>query len=98
MGAARDFFEGIKEAVVESTSLGNIVQDIGKELGRLGVQGQMEMASAIFNGSSFVPYGPGQYTPNAPEVAQGMDVAKDAPAIEPTPEPPKQEQSQGMEM
>lgn len=40
-----------------------ILSDVGSELSRLGVQGQMEMASAIFNGDGFVPYGPGQITP-----------------------------------
>ena len=34
------------------------------ELSRLGTQGSMEIASALFNGSAFVPYGPGQYTPS----------------------------------
>jgi hypothetical protein len=72
MGAAREFFK-----------------DVGAEMSRLGTQGAMELASALLgNGSAFVPYGPGQYTP---------DVAPDAPAIEATPEPPKQEQDQGME-
>jgi len=40
-----------------------ILSDVGAEISRLGVQGQMEMASAIFNGDGFVPYGPGQITP-----------------------------------
>jgi hypothetical protein len=30
----------------------------------MGVQGSMELASALFGGSAFVPYGPGQYTPS----------------------------------
>jgi hypothetical protein len=34
--------------------------EFGQEMKRLGVQGQMELASAIFNGQAFVPYGPGQ--------------------------------------
>ncbi|MBI1314927.1 hypothetical protein GC176_26845 [bacterium] len=47
-----------------------ILSDVGAELGRLGVQGQMEMASALFNGDAFVPYGPGQITPEAaPDLA-----------------------------
>lgn len=37
--------------------------DIAAEGKRLGTQGQMELANALFNGSAFVPYGPGQYTP-----------------------------------
>jgi len=31
------------------------------EFHRLGVQGSMELASALFNGHAFVPYGPGQW-------------------------------------
>jgi hypothetical protein len=31
----------------------------------------MELASAIFNGHAFVPYGPGQYTP-APQMGVGI--------------------------
>ena len=46
-----------------------ILSDVGAELSRLGVQGQMELASAIFNGDAFVPYGPGQITPE-PESGQ----------------------------
>jgi hypothetical protein len=34
------------------------------EAGRMGTQGSMELASALFNGHGFVPYGPGQYTPS----------------------------------
>jgi hypothetical protein len=57
MGAAK---EGI---LAVAPGLSNILSDIGAEMGRLGVQGQMELASAIFGQSAFVPYGPGQYTP-----------------------------------
>ena len=56
-----DLFSGFKNFGAEVTS----------ELHRLGVQGQMELANALFNGSAFVPYGPGQYTPG-PE--QGMGI------------------------
>ena len=38
-------------------------QQFKGELSRLGTQGAMELASALFNGHGFVPYGPGQYTP-----------------------------------
>lgn len=57
--------------------LKNMVPDIKAELGRMGTQGSMELASALFNGDAFVPYGPGQYTPPveqaAPEVDHGME-------------------------
>ena len=62
MGAIEAVTQGI-QAIAPGLSLSNILSDIGSELGRLGVQGQMEMASALFNGNAFVPYGPGQYTP-----------------------------------
>ena len=84
-------FEAIKEgiqAVAPGLSLSSILGDIGAELGRLGVQGQMEMASALFNGSAFVPYGPGQYTPSEAEHGQPIEAMN----------PPEQEQSMGREM
>jgi hypothetical protein len=49
--------------------LGNIVPDVKAELGRMGTQGTMELASALFNGHAFVPYGPGQYTPSVEHTA-----------------------------
>jgi hypothetical protein len=63
MGVIEAIKEGV-QAIAPGLSLSNILSDIGSELGRLGVQGQMEMASALFSGSAFVPYGPGQYTPD----------------------------------
>lgn len=44
--------------------LSDVAQDLGAELGRLGVQGQAELAGALFNGNAYVMYGAGQ---NAPE-------------------------------
>jgi hypothetical protein len=63
--------EGIA-AVAPGLNFSDIVGDIGAEMGRLGVQGQMELASAIFGGDAFVPYGPGQYTPS-PEHGLGQE-------------------------
>jgi len=89
--------EAVKEgvqAVAPGLSLSKILNDIGSELGRLGVQGQMEAASALFNGSAFVPYGPGQYTPTPEKSpAHGLPIeAMKQPEV-------KQEQSRGgMEM
>ena len=42
--------QGVKEAA----------QQIGTELKRLGVQGCTEVASGLYQGSGFVPYGVGQ--------------------------------------
>ena len=57
------------QAVAPGLSLSKILSDVGAEFRRLGVQGQMEMASALFNGNAFVPYGPGQYTPTPEQAA-----------------------------
>jgi hypothetical protein len=46
--------------VLPGLSLSKMADDIGAEAKRLGVQGQMEAASALYNGHAFVPYGPGQ--------------------------------------
>jgi hypothetical protein len=53
--------EGAKELMPGLTNFG---AEVKAELGRLGTQGSMELTSALFNGSAFVPYGPGQYTPS----------------------------------
>ena len=83
--AKRDFIEVMKEAIVAITpSLENVGQEVGAELSRLGTQGAMEMAQALFNGAAFTPYGPGQYTPT-PEVDKGSqehEVQKAEPDLE----------------
>lgn len=57
--------EAVKEGVVAiAPGLENLFSDMKAELSRLGTQGTMELASALFNGSAFVPYGPGVYTPS----------------------------------
>ena len=69
--ADRDFFDVMKETLgAMAPGLKNLGAEVGVELERLGTQGQMELATALFNGSAFVPYGPGQYTPS-PELDQG---------------------------
>jgi hypothetical protein len=40
----------------------NILHDVGSEMKRLVVQGQMELTSTLFTGQAFVPYGPGQWS------------------------------------
>ena len=92
MGAIEAVKEGV-QAIAPGLSLSNILSDIGSELGRLGVQGQMEMASGLFNGSAFVPYGPGQYTPDEKAPDHGLPIeAMQQPEVQ-------QEQSRGgMEM
>jgi hypothetical protein len=46
-----------------ASGLQNASQEIGAEINRLGKQGALEMAQALFNGAAFTPYGPGQVTP-----------------------------------
>lgn len=46
-----------------TAGLDSLLPQVMAELSRLGKQGAMEAASALFGGSGFVPYGPGQYTP-----------------------------------
>lgn len=69
--AAREFFEVMAETLnALAPGLKNAGPEVSAELSRLGTQGAMEMAQALFNGAAFTPYGPGQYTPT-PELNQG---------------------------
>jgi hypothetical protein len=59
----RQFFESLKEAgQAMAPGLKNLIPELKAELSRLGTQGTMELASGLWNGNGFVPYGPGQYT------------------------------------
>ena len=63
MGAMQAVTEGFREGVkafAPGLTLSNILSDIGSELGRLGVQGQAEVAGLLFGNSAYVPYGRGQ--------------------------------------
>jgi hypothetical protein len=77
--AAKQLFAGlkaVKEGVLKvAPGLENIVPDLKAEMSRLGTQGTMELASALFNGNGFVPYGPGQYTPDVPQEHGSPDQA-----------------------
>jgi len=69
--AERDFFEVMKETMnTIAPGLKNFGPEVKAELSRLGTQGAMELAQALFNGAAFTPYGPGQYTPT-PELDKG---------------------------
>lgn len=90
----REFFESLKESVLEvAPGLANLVPEVKAELSRLGTQGSMELASALFHGQSFVPYGPGQYTPT-PEHSTGLDGS----AADMEKSAPQPEQQHGKEM
>jgi|HubBroStandDraft_6_1064221.scaffolds.fasta_scaffold4712343_1 hypothetical protein len=76
------------QQVAPGLSWSKVVSDVKAEANRLGVQGQMEAASAIFNGHAFVPYGPGQKATEAEKAIEPPDT----PAIE------SPEQSHGRSM
>jgi len=85
--AEGNFIDVMKEAISAiAPGLENFGAEVGAEMSRLGTQGAMEMAQALFNEAAFTPYGPGQYTPS-PEVGQEIQAV----------EPPQQERG-GMEM
>ena len=58
------------EKLMEMLSEG--MSEIGQELGRLGVQGQAELGSALFTGQSYVPYGQGQNRSGAVHGMEGL--------------------------
>lgn len=61
-----DFGEKLEKMV------GRAVGEIGQELARMGVQGQAELASALFTGNSYVPYGQGQHRPGGVHGMEGL--------------------------
>src|ERR1700760_4906709 len=64
---AKKLFGDVKETVqtlMPGLEPQKVFNDLRVEGKRLFTQGAMELASALFNGSAFVPYGPGQYTPS----------------------------------
>lgn len=72
MSKIQQLFDRVKEvALAAAPGLADLKGQAGAELQRLGTQGSMELASALFNGHGFVPYGPGQYTPD-PQQQQGV--------------------------
>ena len=58
-----------------SDGLNNIGPQVGAELGRLGRHGALEFVSNMYTGNSFVPYGPGSYTPTTENAEPGKDSA-----------------------
>ena len=85
---AKQLFDSLKpvqEAIQAiAPGLKNLIPDVKAEMSRMGTQGAMELASAIFNGDGFVPYGPGQYTPtpehgleNHEQLEQSHELSRD---------------------
>jgi hypothetical protein len=86
-----DSLKWLKDALhTVAPGLNNVVSEVGAEMKRLGVQGQMELASALFSGNAFVPYGPGQYTPT-PEQGPGPE----APSTENQPDAAQHQHERG---
>lgn len=56
--------------------LSDMAQDVGAELGRLGVQGQAELAGALFNGNAYVMYGAGQKAVEPENVQQQQELER----------------------
>lgn len=55
--------------------LTNFGPQVGAELKRLGTQGAAELAHALFSGSPYLPYGPGQeaLSPQIQKAGQDME-------------------------
>jgi hypothetical protein len=74
---AKQLFESLKSVkeTVQAVApgLNDLVPEAKAEMSRMATQGSMELASALFNGSAFVPYGPGQYTPAREEPQQHQE-------------------------
>ena len=74
---AKQLFQGMKgvsEAVMAVTpGLQDVAHETKGEISRLGTQGAMELASALFGNNAFVPYGPGQYTPKQEHENSGIE-------------------------
>jgi hypothetical protein len=74
MSRFMEILKNVGETIGQAApGLSNALPEIGAELKRLGVQGQMESASALFNGNAFVPYGPGQRTTEAEKAIEPPD-------------------------
>lgn len=61
---AKKLFDGLKIAAHALTpDMKRVGAEVKAEMSRLGKQGAMELACALFAGHTFVPYGPGQKDP-----------------------------------
>jgi len=70
----RGFGQVMAEKLAEmAPGLKNMVPELKAEAQRLGRQGALEMAQALFNGAGFTPYGPGQYTPTPKVEKDGLE-------------------------
>lgn len=61
MEAVTEGFKEFKDNMTPGLTWDKFVRDIGQMLHQKGVQGLAELASALYTGQSFVPYGQGQW-------------------------------------
>jgi hypothetical protein len=89
MGFLEAAKEGVKEFVTgmyPGANLKDALSDMWAETKRLGVQGQAELAQALFSDGAYVPYGRGQGATQQQSAEVKQEQAK---------EEPQQEQSRG---
>jgi hypothetical protein len=60
MSRLTEILKNVGETVDQSPGLSKAMSEIGAEMKRLGVQGSAELASLLFQGHGYVPYGAGQ--------------------------------------
>jgi hypothetical protein len=74
---------GEKLVQMMNEGLDNFGPQVGSELARLSTQGAMEISSALFNGSAFVPYGPGAYSKEQEQTGmQTEGIQQEPPQVE----------------
>jgi len=79
------FMEILKEvgetisAVAPGLNVEKFLSDVGNEGGRLVTQGRAEIASLIFQGHGYVPYGPGQNQTAAERALEPPEPAVESP-------------------
>jgi hypothetical protein len=80
---AKQLFTELKHAAQSAApGLKNFLPEVGAEFKRLNTQATMEIASALFGNGAFVPYGPGQYTPDSASQEQAASAATQQPERE----------------
>jgi hypothetical protein len=87
----KETMPGLLNVTKDLPGLGTFLAEAGAELKRLGVQGQAELAGALFNGSAYVPYGPGQSSAIVAEKEFGVFGPEKEPAAH------EQEHTHGMQ-
>jgi hypothetical protein len=80
MAEERGFMDVMRDVIeIVAPGLKDFGAEVGAEMERMGTQGAAELASALFNGAAYTPYGEGQQAVEveAPQVQQergGMEM------------------------